>query len=324
MERGCIACHSFDGTKRQGPTYLGLVGKTRRVTTQESLREIVADEAYIKRSILTPNHDVVEGYMPGAMPGLPVKPEEADHIVAAIVEISGPPPAPPASPPKKGSLGALGASVLGFVLGHLGLSSSPVRRPLAGKLGERGFQAIYSILALATFVWMIYAFRDAPHVELWRAPAFTRWIPVVTMPIAFLFLVCGFSTKNPTSIGQEGAIAADPRGIVRITRHPGLFAFALWGLAHIFPNGDVASLFLFGGIALVAIAGMLHIDARRKAALGDAWSAFAEKTSLVPFARGGVGKAIKEIGVVRLVVTIVLYVGMLHGHKALIGVSAMP
>ncbi|MDI1449530.1 NnrU family protein [Polyangium sp. 6x1] len=324
FERGCAACHSFDGSARPGPTYLGLVGKTRKVTTQEKPREIVADEAYIRRSILEPNHDVVEGYMPGAMPGLAMREGDVDHLVAAIVEIGSPAKPEPAKSEKDGTLGVLAAATLSFVLGHIGLSSVPLRRPLIQKLSEKGFQSVYSLLVLAAFVWMIFAYRAAPYVELWRAPTWTRWIPVVVMPIAFLFMICGFSTQNPTQMMQEKAVGAEPRGIVRITRHPALWSFALWGMAHIPPNGDVASLCLFGGIVFLAIAGMLHIDSRRKIALGEAWEPFAAKTSLVPFARGGVGKALAEIGIVRFIVVILLYVGMLHGHRMVIGVSAMP
>ncbi|WP_170319916.1 NnrU family protein [Polyangium spumosum] len=325
FERGCAACHSFDGSARPGPTYQGLVGKTRKVITQEKPRELVADAAYIRRSILEPNHDIVEGYMPGAMPGLAMREGDVDHLVAAIVEIGTPEkPAEVATKAKDGSLGVLAAATLAFFLGHVGLSSLTIRRPLIQKLGDKGFQGIYSILVLAAFVWMIFAYRAAPHEELWRAPPWTRGIPLVVMPIAFFFMVCGFTTKNPTAAGQEKTIGAEPRGIVRITRHPGLWSFALWGLAHIPPNGDVASVCLFGGIVCLAIAGMLHIDSRRKATLGEAWAPFAEKTSIVPFARGGVGKAFAEIGIVRFVVVILLYVGMLHGHRMLIGVSAMP
>ena len=325
FERGCAACHSFDGSARPGPTYHSLVGKTRKVVTQEKPRELVADEAYIRRSIVEPNHDVVEGYMPGAMPGLAMREGDVDHLVAAILEIGGAPkPEPAKGDGKNGSLRAIASATLVFVLGHIGLSSLTLRRPLIQRLSEKGFQGIYSLLVLAAFVWMIFAYRAAPYVELWRAPPWTRWIPLVTMPIAFLFLVCGYSTQNPTQMMQEKAVGAEPRGIVRITRHPALWSFALWGMAHIPPNGDVASICLFGGIAFLAIAGMQHIDSRRKVALGEAWEPFAAKTSLVPFARGGVGKALAEIGIVRFVVVILLYVGMLHGHRLVIGVSAMP
>ena len=179
-------------------------------------------------------------------------------------------------------------------------------------------------LALGSLVWMEMSYRAAPYVVLFRAPPCTRWVQNVLMPIALLFFVCSVSTKNPTVAGQEKAVAIEPRGIVRITRHPMLWSFALWGLAHIVANGDVASLVLFAGITALAILGMVHIDSRRRVALGDAWTSFAEKTSVVPFVRGNVGKAIAEIGAIRIIVALVVFGGLLHLHKVVIGMSPLP
>jgi len=67
-DNGCISCHSVDGTKRIGPTFKGLYGKDVMVTTEETKRTIKADRDYLKRSILDPRADVVEGFKP-TMPG---------------------------------------------------------------------------------------------------------------------------------------------------------------------------------------------------------------------------------------------------------------
>jgi uncharacterized membrane protein len=320
-ERGCAACHSVDGTARQGPTLLGLVGKTRVVITQEKPRELVADEAYIRRSILEPNHDVLQGFVPGAMPGLPITPEDAEHLTAAIVKMSG---SESAGDKRRGTLTALVVSMLAFVLGHLVLSSIVVRTPIERRIGPKWYQTIYSILALGTAIWMEMSYRAAPYVELFRAPPWTRWIPLTIMPVALLFFVCSVSTKSPTMAGMEKFVEFEPRGILRITRHPMLWSFALWGLAHITANGDIASLVLFTGIAALAILGMMHIDHRRRVTLGDAWTPFAEKTSLVPFVRGHLGKAIVEIGAVRIIVALVVFGAFLHLHQRVIGVSPLP
>ncbi|MBK9260118.1 MAG: c-type cytochrome [Polyangiaceae bacterium] len=321
FERGCAVCHSFDGTAKQGPTLIGIVGKKRQVITSEKPREIIADEEYIRRSVLQPNHDIVQGYVPGAMPGLPITPDEARHLASAIVKLSG--SATPEEKPR-GSIGALVASTLLFVLGHLVLSSIPVRGIFERRIGVKWFQTIYSILAIASAIWMEMSYRAAPYVELFRAPPWTRWIPLAVMPIALLFFVCSVSTKSPTMAGMEKTVAFEPRGILRITRHPMLWSFALWGFAHIAANGDIASLILFAGITMLAILGMMHIDSRRRVTLGDAWTPFVEKTSLVPFARGNVGKAFAEIGAIRILVSLVVFGAFLHFHKAVIGVSPLP
>jgi cytochrome c oxidase subunit 2 len=64
---GCNACHSSDGSKLVGPSYLGSWGTTRTVTTGREQREVLADEEYIIRSIYDPNADVVDGFNKGLM-----------------------------------------------------------------------------------------------------------------------------------------------------------------------------------------------------------------------------------------------------------------
>lgn len=300
---------------------MGLVGKTRPVITAEMPREIVADEVYIRRSILEPNHDILQGYVPGAMPGLPISEDEARHLAAGIVQLSGP---AKLGDQARGNFLGLIAAALVFVFGHLGLSSLAVRRPIEKKVGAKAYQAIYSLYALGAFVWMVFAYRAAPYIELFRAPPWTRWIPLVTMPIALFFFLCSVSTRNPTGVGQEKFVEAEPRGILRITRHPMLWSFIFWGLAHMAANGDIASLVLFAAITLLAFLGMLHIDSRRRVTLGDAWIPFAEKTPLVPFSKGNIGKAFREIGPTRVAVSFVLFGAFLHFHKVIIGVSPLP
>jgi uncharacterized membrane protein/mono/diheme cytochrome c family protein len=316
-ERGCATCHSFDGTPKQGPTLKGLVGKTRPVITAEKPREIVADEEYVRRSILEPNHDILQGYVPGAMPGLPIAPDEARHLAAAIVKSSGP---VALGDKARGDFMSLVAAALAFVLGHMVLSSLAVRKHLEKLLGAKPYQGVYSLLAIGATYWLVAAYRAAPYIELFRAPPWTRWIPNIVMPVALFFFLCSVTTRNPTGVGQEKFVSAEPTGILRITRHPMLWSFAFLGFA----NGDIASLVLFSSIAILSIAGMVHIDSRRKVTLGESWTPFAEKTSLVPFAKGNVGQALREIGWWRFVVPIVLFGALLHFHKTVIGISALP
>ena len=79
----CSACHSVDGTPGVGPTMQGLMGKTRQF---EDGTSTVADENYIRNSILNPAEKVVEGYqpvMPAIYSGL-LSPQELDGLVAYI------------------------------------------------------------------------------------------------------------------------------------------------------------------------------------------------------------------------------------------------
>lgn len=81
--KGCTACHSTDGTRLVGPTYKGIFGRTESVTTAGQKHNVVVDEAYIKRSIMEPAADVVEGYDP-VMPKLDLTEDEIAAIIAYL------------------------------------------------------------------------------------------------------------------------------------------------------------------------------------------------------------------------------------------------
>lgn len=59
--KGCLGCHSTDGSGKVGPTFKGLYGRT---VTLSNGKTVKADDAYIKESILEPNEQVVKGFSP--------------------------------------------------------------------------------------------------------------------------------------------------------------------------------------------------------------------------------------------------------------------
>lgn len=65
--KGCLACHSLDGSVIIGPTFRGAWGTSVPVVTQGQNREIPFDAEYVKRSIYEPDQDIHQGYRPGQM-----------------------------------------------------------------------------------------------------------------------------------------------------------------------------------------------------------------------------------------------------------------
>lgn len=59
--QGCLQCHTIDGTLASGPSWKGVAGSIRPLTSGD---EVVADDAYLFNSIVDPNSQVVEGYEP--------------------------------------------------------------------------------------------------------------------------------------------------------------------------------------------------------------------------------------------------------------------
>jgi cytochrome c oxidase subunit 2 len=87
--KGCVACHSLDGSKKVGPSLKGLYQSTQTVVTGGKTRKVTADEAYLRRSIQDPNADVVEGFQPGIMPpfGKLLAPDEVEALVKYLKEV---------------------------------------------------------------------------------------------------------------------------------------------------------------------------------------------------------------------------------------------
>jgi cytochrome c oxidase subunit 2 len=88
QQLGCSTCHRSD-TQGRGPNLVGLFGK--QVTLDDG-RTVVADENYIRESILNPSAKVVSGFKP-VMPvfqGL-VNEEQLSALVAYVKSLSQPP-----------------------------------------------------------------------------------------------------------------------------------------------------------------------------------------------------------------------------------------
>ncbi|MGA2506418.1 MAG: cytochrome c oxidase subunit II [Chitinispirillaceae bacterium] len=83
FERGCMSCHSLEGTKMVGPSFKGLFGSTVTVRTDGRVRSVVADSAYIHESIVNPGADVVDGF-PNTMP--PGRDVVSDSEIVEIVK----------------------------------------------------------------------------------------------------------------------------------------------------------------------------------------------------------------------------------------------
>ncbi len=218
-------------------------------------------------------------------------------------------------------------AALFWVALHL-VIAGPLRAPLVARLGERGFPGLFSLLSAAGLAWLILAYRGADFLPLWGPLLGARAIAIVLMLIAFELLVFSIAPSNPTLAGAElmlkGELAAT--GIFRITRHPGLWAFALWAVAHLYANGDLASLLLFGAILLTALNGMASIDRKRQRTMGARWQAFAARTSRLPFAAIIAGRnelRLAELSPWRAALALVLFLAALFLHGPVLGVSPL-
>jgi cytochrome c oxidase subunit II len=82
--KGCVACHTSDGSKLVGPSFKGIYGHKVIVTTAGKEREITVDDEYINRSINDPNADVVQGFKEGQM--VSYKGQLTDDDIKQVIE----------------------------------------------------------------------------------------------------------------------------------------------------------------------------------------------------------------------------------------------
>jgi len=216
-----------------------------------------------------------------------------------------------------------------FVGSHFGLSSRRVRAGLVGRLGEKRFVGLYSLLQILLLGWLIWAYARAPTLPLWTPPGWTAWIPLLVMPLALLLMVGGLIQPNPTAVMQDAKGPPDvaPRGILAVTRHPVMWAFALWALSHVAANGDAASIVLFGALAALALIGTRAIDAKKRIRWGAAWPDFAARTSNLPLGAVAAGRAQLDfagVGWRTPVIAAAVYAALILLHPLIIGVPALP
>ena len=223
---------------------------------------------------------------------------------------------------------SLALAAIAFAAIHLGISGTQLRDRIVGAVGLRAYMVLFSLGSVATIIWLVSAYKAAPYAETWGQLQWWKPFAIALMLPAFVFVVAGLATPNPTSVAQEGLVAQPPQGIVRITRHPFLIGVALWASIHLIGNGDWASLLFFASLAGVSVAGTVSIDAKRRRALGDAaWDAFSRRTSIVPFAAILSGRntlSVAEMAWWRPAAGVAAYALMLGGHAHLIGISPFP
>lgn len=182
------------------------------------------------------------------------------------------------------ALAPLATAIVAFVGSHF-LLSHPLRAPLARLLGERGFAVVYSLVAFAVFGWMAVVFaRTAPGPLLWDGYAAGPWIVSSLLMLLAVALFAGSIVGNPAlpQANMAGVSARKPMGVLRITRHPMMWSFAVWALAHAIVSPSPRVLVLAGGMAFLALVGAHLQDLKKSAQNPREWDVWRKRTSYWP------------------------------------------
>ena len=217
---------------------------------------------------------------------------------------------------------AIGVALLwvAFTATHVGMSSLRVRPRLVGALGEIGFLALYSVVALAIFVPLIWLYFTSKHAGemLWvlpRGPLLT-WVVYLGMGVALVLFVASFVQPSPAGMAPA---ELTPRGVQRITRHPMVMAFVVFSLVHLLPNGSTADVAFFGGFAAFALIGAAHQDQRKLVTGPPGYREFCAQTPFLPFTGRDTLQGLRELSPIAIGAGILLAVGIRYFHASWFG-----
>jgi len=186
--------------------------------------------------------------------------------------------------------------ILGLILFlgvHTFTTLRTARAAAIGRLGEGPYKGLYSLIATAGLLLIIWGFsryRSAGYIQIWDPPfAVFHPIALVLLWFALVALVAAY---------------APPSKIKATLRHPMLVAIKVWALSHLLVNGDLGSMLLFGALLAWAIYDRIAVKRR-----GD--------EGAPPVARFGRNDAIV------IAIGTVAYFAILWLHESLIGVAAV-
>ena len=188
-------------------------------------------------------------------------------------------------------LGWVLAASVAFVGTHF-LLSHPLRRPIVAAIGDGGFLGVYSLVAAATLVWLVLAYLAAPTTGLLWPVGNVLWAIVTVLMLVASILLMGSLVGNPALPGQKPAGPVPvARGVFAITRHPMMWAFAIWGVCHVavYPVGK--NIIVAAAITVLALVGAALQDRKKEALQPQTWRAWEARTSYWPFAAIATGRA---------------------------------
>jgi uncharacterized membrane protein len=131
------------------------------------------------------------------------------------------------------------------------LAVPAVRSRAIARIGEGGWKGIYSLVAAAGLVLIVYGFqlaRESP-VALYSPPGWMRYVTLVLMLPVFPLLIAAYL----------------PGRIKTAMKHPLLAAVKFWALAHLLSNGMLADVLLFGGFLAWAVVDRISLKRRVQA-----------------------------------------------------------
>jgi uncharacterized membrane protein len=148
------------------------------------------------------------------------------------------------------------SGVVIFFSVHLFSACRSCRERVVERIGEQHYTGFYVGGSVIGFMLVVVGVPFAEFVPVYEPPAWVRPVTVALMPLAFIMLMALLLPTN----------------IKRFTRHPMLWGFTIWSVAHLLANGDLASILLFGSFGGYAVFSIWSLNRRGARTPTEAYS----------------------------------------------------
>lgn len=146
-------------------------------------------------------------------------------------------------------MGVLIAGLILFFAPHsVAIVNESWRSRMVERIGEQPWKGLYSLLAIAGFILIVWGYGLARHdpVLLYVPPLWLRHVSLILMILVFPLLLAAYL----------------PGRIKAMTKHPMLAATKIWAFAHLLANGTLADVLLFGSFLVWAVIDRISVQHR--------------------------------------------------------------
>ena len=206
---------------------------------------------------------------------------------------------------------------------HLAFASGRTRAWLVGRLGARGFELFFSVVAAVTLGLLVHAYADlrfegAAGLALAAVPAARAALYGVAF--AGMTLAVWGVLAFPASPMAPPGIVRPPRGLARITRHAFFAGMAMLAAAHMLLATRLTGVVFFAGIFLLVTLGARLQDRKLLLRHGAPYAEYLAATSGIPFGAIVAGRqrlVWRELPLRILVLSVLLVAALRWAHASL-------
>ncbi len=140
--------------------------------------------------------------------------------------------------------------VVFFAIHSVAIVTPSWRDRMVDRIGEWPWKGLYSVVALAGFVLIVWGYGLAKQIPymVYLPPVWLRHGSLILLVFVFPLMLAAYF----------------PGRIKAVTKHPMLAATKIWAFGHLLSNGGLADVVLFGSFLIWAVADRISLKRREQ------------------------------------------------------------